>query len=45
MENAAEALKMAAAVLIFLMALSVAIVSFGQVSVYRWKFLLQNNRN
>ena len=31
MENAAEALKMAAAVLIFLMALSVAIVSFGQV--------------
>lgn len=31
MENATEALKMAAAVLMFIMALSVAIVSFGQV--------------
>ena len=31
MENATEALKMAAAVLMFVMALSVAIVSFGQV--------------
>ena len=31
MENAAEALKMAAAVLMFVMALSVAIVSYGEV--------------
>ena len=30
MENAAEALKMAGAVLLFVLALSVAIVSFGQ---------------
>ena len=31
MENAADALKMAAAVLMFIMALSVAIISYGQV--------------
>ena len=30
MENAADALKMAAAVLMFVLALSVSIVSFGQ---------------
>lgn len=33
MENAADALKMAGAVLLFVLALSVAIVSFGQVRV------------
>ena len=31
MENAADALKMAGAVLIFVIALSISIVSFGQV--------------
>lgn len=31
MENAADALKMAAAVLIFVLAISIAILSFGQV--------------
>ena len=31
MENAADALKMAAAVLIFVLAISVAILMFGQV--------------
>ena len=31
MENAADALKMAAAILMFVMALSVAIISYGQV--------------
>ena len=31
MENAADALKMAGAVLMFVIALSVSIVSFGQV--------------
>ena len=35
MENAADALKMAAGVLIFVMALSISINAFGEVRQYR----------